>query len=480
MKNFRLYFSSLLLAAGMTASAQEVIDIPCGEWALDPAKATITIMNPTANLEDDDPDNDVEKARYKETDEEGHNQFDNMRDGDYAEFSLNNTQEKAYIVKFQTACKKDAAKLTFQLTTANGDIDWEETYKVTNNGNWGKWLDVTLFINDPIETGAKTLKITFNEEGGKETVNLRNLRFEAAEGELRTYDLYTYMEVNDVETPEAGTITISPNQPHYMTGTEITVTATPNLGYKFIKWVDQYNDEYTVNPYKFVIEETTDLTAVFEKVELGNVIPGEINVDSRYYRAYGAVQQMTETDPETSETTQFYYLGDYRSAISSKNVVQFEQFQLNVKKAANYDLSFRASTKTNVGTLRFVITDDATMEQNPNAAPEYDQTFNVEVTGSWTKFQDYTYHDVNLTEGMKMLTIYFDTTAPDANTKDYKYTCNVGAIRFSIPGEDTAVKSIDSDKQLDLTKCYNLNGQRLAAPQKGINIIGNKKVVLSR
>lgn len=202
-------------------------------------------------------------------------------------------------------------------------------------------------------------------------------------------------------------------------------------------------------------------------------------MDSRYYRAYGEVQSMEEYDEETEQTTVFYYLGNYRSAVSSKGVTQYEQFQLNVKQTANYDLSFRASTKTNVGTLRFVITDDATMEQNPEAAPEYDQTFNVEVTGKWTTFQPYTYHDVQLTEGMKMLTIYFDTTAADGDP-DYKYTCNLGAIRFSIPGEDTAVKSIDSDEQLDLTKCYNLNGQRLAAPQKGINIVGNKKVVFSR
>ena len=474
MKYFTLISSALLLL-GLNASAQEVIDIPCGEWALDPAKATITIMNPTANLEDDDPDNDVEKPRYKETDDEGHNQFDNMRDGDYAEFRLNNTEESAYIVKFQTACKKDAAKLVFQLSTADGDLDWEDTYSVTNNGNWGKWLDVTLFITDPIEKGEKTLKITFQEEGGKETVNLRNLRFEAAQGELRTYSLYTYIEVDGVETPEAGTLTVSPSQPQYMTGTEITVTATPNLGYKFIKFVDQYDDEYIDNPYKFVIEETTDLIAVFEKVELGNKVPGEIDVNSRYYRAYGKVQSMDIYDEETETTNTFYYLGDYRSAVSSKGVTQFEQ---NVQKTANYDLSFQASTKTNVGTLRFVITDDATLEADPEAAPEYDQTFQVEITGNWTKFAPYTYHDVNLTAGMKMLTIYFDTTAADGD-KDYKYTCNVGGIRFSLPGgEEDGIQSVVSTTA-DSAAIYDLQGralQSVAAP--GVYVRGGKKIVM--
>lgn len=224
MRKFRLLSTLFLSAMALSASAQEVISIPSAEWALDPSKATITIVNSTIDLEDESTENDTEKPRYKSTDDAGHNQFDNMRNGDYAVFKLNNTQEKAYIVKFQTASKKDNAKLNFKLTNAGGDIDWEETYDVTNNGNWGKWQDCTLFITDPIETGAKELTITFIEEdGNKETVNLRNLRFEAAEGELRTYNLFTYLSVDDVETEgtssEAGTLTISPNQPAYMTGT---------------------------------------------------------------------------------------------------------------------------------------------------------------------------------------------------------------------------------------------------------------------
>ena len=45
-------------------------------------------------------------------------------------------------------------------------------------------------------------------------------------------------------------------------------------------------------------------------------------------------------------------------------------------------------------------------------------------------------------------------------------------------GSDASdVKAIKKDSEAD-APIYNLRGQRLAAPQKGINIIGGKKVVV--
>ena len=49
----------------------------------------------------------------------------------------------------------------------------------------------------------------------------------------------------------------------------------------------------------------------------------------------------------------------------------------------------------------------------------------------------------------------------------YEYTIGTG----------TGIRNITMDSQAD-THIYNLRGQRLTAPQKGINIIGGKKVVV--
>lgn len=46
----------------------------------------------------------------------------------------------------------------------------------------------------------------------------------------------------------------------YKSGTEVTLVATPDEGYHFVKW----SNDITDNPYKFNIEENMELSAVFE------------------------------------------------------------------------------------------------------------------------------------------------------------------------------------------------------------------------
>ena len=63
-------------------------------------------------------------------------------------------------------------------------------------------------------------------------------------------------ESNDLEM---GTIVTSYTNPEYSYGTQITVEASPNSGYKFVKW----NDGKTHNPYKFSLVEDKYLLAIF-------------------------------------------------------------------------------------------------------------------------------------------------------------------------------------------------------------------------
>ena len=60
-----------------------------------------------------------------------------------------------------------------------------------------------------------------------------------------------------------GSASITPVQDIYITGTSITVTATPNEGYKFVKWSDGTNDVSTDNPYTAEVTDDMTLMAVF-------------------------------------------------------------------------------------------------------------------------------------------------------------------------------------------------------------------------
>jgi pectin methylesterase-like acyl-CoA thioesterase/methionine-rich copper-binding protein CopC len=70
-----------------------------------------------------------------------------------------------------------------------------------------------------------------------------------------------------VNTDAAGTITRTPNSDTYDQGSIVSLTATQNFGYKFVKWVDASNNELsTANPYTVTLNAETNIKAVFEAV----------------------------------------------------------------------------------------------------------------------------------------------------------------------------------------------------------------------
>ena len=72
-----------------------------------------------------------------------------------------------------------------------------------------------------------------------------------------------------------------------------------------------------------------------------------------------------------------------------------------------------------------------------------------------------------LIKGHKQGTTYIRATAPNGVTGSCKVTVS----------DPTSIQNIKMDTNLDAS-IYNLNGQRLDKPRKGINIIRGKKVVI--
>ena len=49
---------------------------------------------------------------------------------------------------------------------------------------------------------------------------------------------------------------------------------------------------------------------------------------------------------------------------------------------------------------------------------------------------------------------------------------------MALTDEKLAVDAVHGDESMDQAPIYDLGGRRLAAPRKGINIVGGKKVVV--
>ncbi len=450
-------------AVAFAASAQTVQDIPNTEpLKLEGEYSVIEV----ATLPDDGSE---PKARTKE--DNGIVQFDNMCNDDYAQLKLNNTITSPYILSFEAGCKIDGTSVEFTLTNEEGDIAWSNTfYPANNNKGWQNFVPVSLFIEDPLEAGVYTFGIKFlNEAGGtKSTVNLREFVFEARES-IVTYSLYTTVDPGD----EAGSIVCSPNQDTYLEGSEVTLTATANSGYKFAKW-EINGDFYEENPYTLIITESTDVFAYFDELKMDNDVPGWIDL---YTRAGNAGKLETKTkcnvDGEViNDGAECPLLGDYRNG-------QFETFDLNVLQNGNYQLHVQLGGKAGEADQPKLIFDiydkDAYETDSSTAEPEWSATLDCtdKMTGQWNVFNTQVLDNVNLTEGKKIFKITFIEETSN------KYTVNIIGIGFSLDGSFGA--GVENVMTQDApAKAYNVLGVEVDSNYKGLIILSNGQKMIQK
>ena len=75
--------------------------------------------------------------------------------------------------------------------------------------------------------------------------------------------------VNLTSSPLAGGTTLGAGP--YQTGTQVTVTATPNSGYTFLNWTENGNIISTSTSFQFAISSNRNLVANFSAIPLGNL-----------------------------------------------------------------------------------------------------------------------------------------------------------------------------------------------------------------
>lgn len=489
----QLLLGSALLAFGF-ASAQTVQNIPTAEGSY--LEISETAVTYDAVLLNDPTTGDPIKhftvqaeGKTSVTGDDGKKvstpdmvYVDKTHDGESATWAVKSDAASCYIIRFAYSSKNDApgAWGTFKLLDkATENTVWEKRFDAAAIATASyAFFTTEVYVDETIPAGEYLFKIEFQQEDPlKDSFRVGQISFEARE-EVVPVNLNVYCE-----PAEGGSVTVKPSRTQFVSGTEVTLQAIANTGYKFVGWDNGIDDPFTTNPYKFNIEDETDITAMFEEVQMWSNIPGYVNFENTRLVGQGKVQYDTHQIKFYNPDTDAYdilhegapgsvpWLGDYRNNNS-------ERFELNATEDGVYNFVFHWSWKeaknNETPSLTFQVFDkDAYDEDATSAMPEWEKTFAPEApTTQWFCFKEYKYDDINLKKGRKYLNILFKE--PVAN----KYTINILDMKFGIGdnyGEDAAIEevAIDANKAV---RAYNLQGIEVPATTKGLIIVDGKKV----
>ena len=157
-----------------------------------------------------------------------------------------------------TPVDEDSAKLTW---TAPADTD-VASYNIYQNGVKIGDSKTTEFTMDKLEVGTVyEVRITAVDNAGNESIPAPFM-FTFTEPEK---EIFTLKAAANAE--EMGTVSVEPQQDSYEAGTEVTVKAEANEGFRFVNWTDAEGNVLSEsNPYVFEVTKDVDLTANFEKI----------------------------------------------------------------------------------------------------------------------------------------------------------------------------------------------------------------------
>ena len=154
------------------------------------------------------------------------------------------------------------------------------TYEVSPTGTADSWTAVTptMVSNSVVNgsgnqnwqidnVGAETryVRMTFNvKPDWQNYIRLFRVAFKPSTYVPPT----TYMVGVSANDSSYGTVAGGET---YEENASVTVTATPNSGYQFVKWTENDVEVSTANPYTFTVTANRNLVAVFEEVPVANL-----------------------------------------------------------------------------------------------------------------------------------------------------------------------------------------------------------------
>lgn len=152
-----------------------------------------------------------------------------------------------------------AGTIEFRIDAVAGTLIGTANINATSTANWTTYQVVSAAITQT--TGTHDLYLVFKPVAGNTYVG----NVDYFEKITNTANATIYNLATNVSPASSGNITSSLAGNQFVGGTQITLTANPNFGYKFSRWVDgNGNPVSTTNPAVFTI--TSNLTYVAEFV----------------------------------------------------------------------------------------------------------------------------------------------------------------------------------------------------------------------
>ena len=235
--------------------------------------------------------------------------------------------------------------------------EFGETIDAIKTLNYNKWDDnsymITVNADDGIpfsgnEGAVVTLKVKAEEtaELGLSTIPLQNMELVYANGinysrPMNTVCMVTIYQLFDIVVPISvgGTVKGSGT---YESGDEVTLTAVPDEGYRFIGWSDGKSD----NPYTFDLTETKELKATFEPIDYNliylledveykretisygsEIIPSEVPNKEGF--TFGGWEGLPETMPACDIIVTGSYIINKYTLIYSVDGVEYKKVELD-------------------------------------------------------------------------------------------------------------------------------------------------------
>lgn len=162
------------------------------------------------------------------------------------------------------------------IVAAVGDNKVTLAENITPNRNnaksGGHYSDYSFDIANLLSTGDPvTVKVYIKGLASSKQYGFRDVvltgNFSGKAVDVKSYKLNV-----SSETPEAGTITVSPEGSVFDRGTEITLSTTENFSYHFIGWEDPEGNYVSErNPFTFNIDHDMTVKAVYEKATVYNL-----------------------------------------------------------------------------------------------------------------------------------------------------------------------------------------------------------------
>lgn len=187
------------------------------------------------------------------------------------------TKVSAYIQRFGTdaengvvvtALLADGTTEDLGTFTAPRNNKSQADDKFGSSGNYTNRFEIELSAAQQqalATTGSFTLQATVGvgetKEGGFSDVRIEG----TLSGTKEVVDMFTLTAA--ASPAEGGTVSLSPASDTYEDGSEVTVSAETNFGYKFVNWTDQDGNEVSTEPeFKHTVTANAALTANFEAV----------------------------------------------------------------------------------------------------------------------------------------------------------------------------------------------------------------------